>query len=105
MALLWDRLPGRGAAGWSIWRWARGAFRPEREEEMPALPEAGWTARISPDLGWAVRVGNRVWGIAAPMAPPPPGTGGRKSWETVRRIFPVPFEGKAPDNPRDEKAG
>jgi len=108
MVVLWDQLPGRDAAGWSIWRWARGGFRPEREEEMPALPEAGWTVRISPDLGWAVRVGNRVWGIAAPMAPPPPGAGGRKSRETVRRIFPVPFgtfEVKAPDNPGDEEAG
>jgi hypothetical protein len=101
MAALWDRLPEKGVAGWSIWRWTRGAFRLEREEEMPELPEPGWAARIAPGLDWAVRVGNRVWGIAGLPNPSPPGAG--RSREAVRRIFPVPFEGRAPRGPGDSE--
>ena len=99
MVALWDRLPGGQTSGWSIWRWTRGAFRLEREEEMPKLPEAGWTVRIAPGLDWAVRVGNRVWGIAGLPALPGSGTG--RSREVVRRIFPVPFGGEVPGNPGD----
>jgi len=101
MFTLWDRLPGRRTPGWSIWRWTRGAFRLEREEEMPKLPEAGWTVRIAPGLDWAVRVGNRVWGIVAPLVPPRAGAGGRKPREAARRIFPVPFGGEVPGNSGD----
>ena len=101
MFTLWDRLPGRRTPGWSIWRWTRGAFRLEREEEMPKLPEAGWTVRIAPGLDWAVRVGNRVWGIVAPLVPPRVGAGGRKPREAARRIFPVPFGGEVPGNSGD----
>ena len=99
MAALWDRLPEKGVAGWSIWRWTRGAFRLEREEEMPELPEPGWTVRIAPGLDWAVRVGNRVWGITGLPALPRSGAG--RSREAVRRIFPVSFEGRASRDPGD----
>ena len=99
MVTLWDRLPGWQTPGWSLWRWTRGAFRLEREEEMSELHEAGWTVRIAPSLDWAVRVGNRVWGIAGLPALPPSRTG--RSREIIRRIFPVSLGGRAPDDPGD----
>jgi hypothetical protein len=99
MLTLWDRLPGWRTPGWSIWRWTRGGFRLEREEEMPELPEAGWTVRIAPGLDWAVRVGNRVWGITNLPALSCSGTG--RGREVIRRIFPVPFGGESPGNPGD----